>query len=753
MAMKWVLAFILGFCLCLMAEGAVYSPPTLDLTTVQAYFNQITNDDTLILPFGTVQWTGPLTNQWSNSFHIIGAGIGQTIIEDYQTAGGALEPMFSFGVTNTLAPNGNIFREYELTGVSIQGPATWPNNSILVGGAIQIKGTTWGLYIHGISQTNLFDNGIDTYGMVSGDICGNFFQGIGGTHDIEMYSASWVPGLYLTPSAAATQTYFWGEGSWLDPSLLGTSNCMIIESNISVLGTNNIYPTLVPGHAWVDTFDGARWTIRNNTGTNVFISIHGAESTAFNSGGHGGEVYLNTFYQSVNNPNFVTWRSGTGVCWSNTAPFIGSGFMNDCGSGLDYKITDYFPDWGQDYGTNQVCSNIFANGNAAGGPFWSFVAIANCGGITTSQRVIYGSPTNNWTVNQWTNYSVVDANSPTPAIGQGANNTMNYGIIYSNSSSNLYFSASQGYYNKGFLINNGDVLQIWRVTNSYNMAGMGQIAQLLRNSTGQITNTWAGINEAVEPIYNWGNTNITTNGVLHDLVFVPVIGIILNGIHYFNDTPKPGYAPFGASLLTQSPSAPVITVQPQGGTVSLGGSFTFTASASGNPSPTYQWYGPSGQIAGATSDSYSLNNITGGEAGNYYVVANNTQGSAQSQNANLIVGGSTSGPSITSQPQTLIVHQYANASFGVTATGTAPIAYAWYFNGQLIQGFNASVLNLNNIQYNNQGNYWCDLSNAYGTVTSATAGLTAAIGIDASPAGPTAINGTPTSTNVIISVP
>ncbi|MEX2043739.1 MAG: immunoglobulin domain-containing protein, partial [Opitutus sp.] len=77
-------------------------------------------------------------------------------------------------------------------------------------------------------------------------------------------------------------------------------------------------------------------------------------------------------------------------------------------------------------------------------------------------------------------------------------------------------------------------------------------------------------------------------------------------------------------------SAPVITTQPASRSVSLVGSATFTAAASGNPAPTYQWQKNGAAIPGATGASLAVNNVQSADAGFYTVVATNSAGSATS---------------------------------------------------------------------------------------------------------------------------
>jgi len=64
------------------------------------------------------------------------------------------------------------------------------------------------------------------------------------------------------------------------------------------------------------------------------------------------------------------------------------------------------------------------------------------------------------------------------------------------------------------------------------------------------------------------------------------------------------------------------------------------------------------------------------------------------------------------------------ATFTVAAAGILPLVYQWQFNGtNLTAGTNASLA-LTNVQFTNAGNYAAIVSNAYGSVTSATVVLT-----------------------------
>jgi len=72
-------------------------------------------------------------------------------------------------------------------------------------------------------------------------------------------------------------------------------------------------------------------------------------------------------------------------------------------------------------------------------------------------------------------------------------------------------------------------------------------------------------------------------------------------------------------------------------TVIAGASVTFTTTASSSPPPTYQWKRNGGNIAGATSASYTISHVRADDAGTYAAVATNAAGSATSIGAVLKV--------------------------------------------------------------------------------------------------------------------
>ncbi|HEV2696198.1 MAG TPA: immunoglobulin domain-containing protein [Verrucomicrobiae bacterium] len=80
-------------------------------------------------------------------------------------------------------------------------------------------------------------------------------------------------------------------------------------------------------------------------------------------------------------------------------------------------------------------------------------------------------------------------------------------------------------------------------------------------------------------------------------------------------------------------------------------------------------------------------------------------------------------PAITTQPQGQTNAVGANITFGVTATGTSPLAYQWRFGTTNISGATTNPFVIANAQLTNNGNYFVVITNSAGSVTSSAAVL------------------------------
>ena len=81
-------------------------------------------------------------------------------------------------------------------------------------------------------------------------------------------------------------------------------------------------------------------------------------------------------------------------------------------------------------------------------------------------------------------------------------------------------------------------------------------------------------------------------------------------------------------------------------------------------------------------------------------------------------------PSITNQPQSLVVNIGSMATFSVGAAGTAPLSYQWQKNLGVISGATNSTYAITNVQLSDAGTFSVVVTNAAGSVTSSNATLT-----------------------------
>jgi diaminopimelate epimerase len=179
---------------------------------------------------------------------------------------------------------------------------------------------------------------------------------------------------------------------------------------------------------------------------------------------------------------------------------------------------------------------------------------------------------------------------------------------------------------------------------------------------------------------------------------------------------------------------PIITTDPADVTVCAGNTATFSVTATGSAPLAYQWQlstgGPFSDIVGATSDTYTTPALALGDSGNQYrVVVTNACGTATSAAATVTVNDCCDEPIITSDPADVTVCAGNTATFSVTATGSAPLAYQWQLStggpfsdivGATLDTYTTPALALGD-----SGNqYRVVVTNACGTATSAAATVT-----------------------------
>ena len=111
--------------------------------------------------------------------------------------------------------------------------------------------------------------------------------------------------------------------------------------------------------------------------------------------------------------------------------------------------------------------------------------------------------------------------------------------------------------------------------------------------------------------------------------------------------------------VTVSAGGPIITSGPASQTVAPGGTATFSVTATGDGTLTYQWRRNGTAIAGATQPTLTLPNLSGADAADYSVAVTNALGTTVSRSARLTVAvpsvGSLVNLSVRANGERLIV--------------------------------------------------------------------------------------------------
>ena len=180
-------------------------------------------------------------------------------------------------------------------------------------------------------------------------------------------------------------------------------------------------------------------------------------------------------------------------------------------------------------------------------------------------------------------------------------------------------------------------------------------------------------------------------------------------------------------------TSPSVTSQPTGLTVNAGQTATFTAAATGNPSPAVQWQVSTDggttftSVNGATSPTLAFT-ATSDQSGNQYrAVFTNSVGTTTSASATLNVD---SPPVVTSQPSQVVVAAGQTAVFNAGASGSPTPTVQWQvstdggttFND--LAGATSDALVFTTVASQDGNQYQAVFTNSVGSATTDPATLT-----------------------------
>jgi len=236
---------------------------------------------------------------------------------------------------------------------------------------------------------------------------------------------------------------------------------------------------------------------------------------------------------------------------------------------------------------------------------------------------------------------------------------------------------------------------------------------------------------------NYGTVFVaTTNGTLATLVSFadtngsrPTAGLTLGSDGNFYGTTRGGGNNGRGTIFRLLLPPVIILVPPQSQTNNAGATVTFLVGATSSLPMSFQWQKngtnlfDGGNILGSTTNTLQIIGISSSDAAVYSVVVSNANGSVTNYATLTVIDP----PIITTQPTNLLVLLGSEASFGVSATGTARIHYQWRFNGiNLLNATNSSYA-VPSVTTNQAGSYSVVATNAAGVVTSSNAALTVVV--------------------------
>jgi hypothetical protein len=216
-----------------------------------------------------------------------------------------------------------------------------------------------------------------------------------------------------------------------------------------------------------------------------------------------------------------------------------------------------------------------------------------------------------------------------------------------------------------------------------------------------------------------------------------------------------GLATTSAATLTVD-SPPTVTTSPSDVAVVQGQPATFTAAASGTPTPTVQWQVSTDggttftNIGGATSPTYTFTTAAGESGNEYQAVFTNPAGSVATTPATLLFNTL---PAITASPTSIAVVQGQPATFTAAASGTPAPTVQWQVstNGGTtftnIGGATGPTYTFTTAAGESGNEYQAVFTNSVGSATSSAATLTfdTAPVVTTQPTGVSVVTGQPAS--------
>lgn len=479
----------------------------------------------------------------------------------------------------------------------------------------------------------------------------------------------------------------------------------------SARGTDGLYRTTNCGQSW---FSVTPQVVTNKA---HFRSIGFASPTR----GWAGNLGPGSYDGNVTDTNMLYETFDGGNTWGIVQAINNSGMKGFCAM--------HIPDAQHIYGVGRVRGPAYFVKSLDGGSNW-YVTNLTAAGVMGGLMDVYFMNTNlGFAVGMDTNsfYSPPYFGS----IARTTNGGLNWQVVASAHVTNSYFwkmswpSTNVGYvslqqnagYSSFVFYKTTDGGNTW-VSNGIPLSAIGSPPSFELQGVGFVSTNegWLGGGSLGAPT----NFIHTIDG---GLTWTKMGYVNANNLNRFRFvSPTLGYLSGIKLHVYHIPPAGVIS--PASVATNYGSPVTFTATNYGTPPITLQWRFNGTNIPGATTNIYSIANAQLANAGNYDIVVSDFSGSAASAATTLAVTGVPVPPGIVVQPQSQVANPGSNATFIVSATGTAPLGYQWLFNGSNIFGATQTNYTRTNVQAADAGNYSVIVTNFAGSVTSSVAVLT-----------------------------
>jgi hypothetical protein len=159
---------------------------------------------------------------------------------------------------------------------------------------------------------------------------------------------------------------------------------------------------------------------------------------------------------------------------------------------------------------------------------------------------------------------------------------------------------------------------------------------------------------------------------------------------------------------------PQIVTQPVGRILCEGKSFSISVETV--DSAIYQWQKDGVDIPGEINSDLIIDNVTSTAQGNYWCIVSNAYGLITSNTATLFVNES---PEFLQEPQDVWAQKGKSVLLRTYAKGTNP-DFQWQKDGAGLPGKVTPELNISNVDYPDEGEYRCIISNTCGSDTTSS---------------------------------